>query len=96
MACSEVVYIESAEGLEQRLQRINQIIEALELRAVDNIDDALTDEYSLDDGQVKIKTKYRSYDSIVKAIQGFERIKHKIINQLNGRGMVLRPWQGLR
>jgi len=95
MTCTETVYIEGATGLTERLARINAIILALELRAVENVGDAFTDEYQIDDGQIKIRTKYRSFDAITKAIFGFEQIKNKLLNKLNGRGMVLRPWQGL-
>lgn len=95
MLYNETTYIESATSLEQRLQRITQIIEALELRAVESIANEDIEEYQIDDGQVKIRTVYRSSKQIERAIQAYEVIKQRILNKLNGRGMVLRPWQGL-
>lgn len=96
MTCTETVYIESAEGLKIRLDRIILIIEALEIRSLEVVDNSDVEEYAIDDGQVKIRTLYRSSKQIYDAIEAYERLKQKILNKLNGRDMVLRPWQGLR
>lgn len=96
MSCTETVYIESATGLKTRLDRIVAIIEALELRQVEVIGNSDVEEYSIDDGQIKIKTIYRSSEQIAKAIEAYEKLKQKLLNQLNGRVMAVRPWQGLR
>lgn len=92
---TETIYIEGATGLRERLTRIEQIIEALELRQISVIANSDIEEYQLNDGQVNIRTIYRSADQIAKAIESYEKLKQKIINKLNGRQMVLRPWQGL-
>jgi len=92
---NETLYIEGATTLEARLLRITQIIEALELRAVEAVANEDVEEYSIDDGQIKIKTAYRGLENIAKAIQAYEIIKQRILNKLNGRSMVLRPWRGL-
>ena len=65
------------------------------MQILDNIGNEPITEYSLDDGQVKIRTVYRSVEQMTKAIEALEKIKNKLLNELNGRGMVLRPWQGL-
>lgn len=52
--------------------------------------------YTLDDGQTKISTTYRNVESIIKAIVGFEALRDKLLNQLNGRTTILRDWRGLR
>lgn len=97
MACTETYYIESATSLKNRLTRICNIIEALEQRIIDvAVGNADVEGYSLDDGQVKIQTKYRSLESLEQAIQSFERLKQKLLNQLNGRQTVLRDNKGLR
>jgi hypothetical protein len=95
MVFTETLYIEGATGLVERLARIEAIIEALELRQVEVIGKSNVEEYQLDDGQVRIKTIYRSADQIAKAIEAYEKLKQKLLNRLNGRQMVLRPWQGL-
>jgi len=96
MSCTEKVYIESATSLEAKLTRYDQIIEALELQmlnvAAGNSDVA---EYMIDDGQVRISTEYRDTVSIAKAITAFMSLREMIINKLNGRSFVLRPWRGL-
>ena len=96
MSCTETIYIESASSKIERLNRIMQIIEALELRQVAVIGNADVEEYSIDDGQIKIKTIYRSSKQIADAIEAYEKLKQKLLNQLNGRQMALRSWQGLR
>ena len=93
---TETIYISDATTLEERLARINTIIEALELRQVEVISKSDIQQYSIDDGQVKITTLYRSADQIAKAINAYEVIKQRILNKLNGRGMALRDWRGLR
>lgn len=95
MVFTETLYIESATGLTERLARIEQIIEALELRQIAVIGNSDVEEYQLNDGQVNIRTIYRSAESIAAAIEAYEKLKQKLLNKLNGRQMVLRPWQGL-
>jgi len=95
--CSETIYISGAENLLERIKRIDQIIAGLELAAIDSeASGGVVDEYSINDGQVQIKTKYRNPADVAKALEGYERLKQKLVNRLNGRGMVLRPWEGLR
>ena len=89
------MYIGSTTSRVERLARICAIIEALELQVVNvGAGNSDIDEYMLNDGQIIIKTKYRSIDSIYAAIAGFEKLKEKLYNQLNGRCTVLRPWRG--
>lgn len=42
-------------------------------------------EYSMDDGQIKVKTVYRSVDQILASIKTLEALKQMYLNQLNGR-----------
>jgi hypothetical protein len=92
---TETLYITGATSQFERLERINQIIIALEMQILDNIGNEPITEYSLNDGQVTIRTVYRSVEQMTKAIFALEKLKNKLLNELNGRGMVLRPWQGL-
>ena len=92
---TEKVYIESATSLEEKLARYDTIILALENRMIDaGTDNATTGSYSVDDGQVKIQNMYTSVDAMEKGIEAFEYLRNKILNKLNGRQMVLRPWRG--
>lgn len=96
MAITEKLYIESSTTLETKLERYNQIIDALELQML-NVGAGNSDvqNYSIDDGQVKISTQYRDVVSIANAIDRFTMLRNKILNKLNGRSVALRDWRGL-
>jgi peptidyl-tRNA hydrolase len=86
---SAAIYIESATSLQDKITKIDAIITALldvatTATATDNID-----EYWLDSGQTKIKTKYRGVSSIFASIQNFEKLKTMYQNKLNGHSMRL-------
>lgn len=92
MVCTEKLYIESAESLLEKLNRYDQIIEALELEMLNSgAANAGIEEYTLDDGQVKIKMIYRDAMAIASAIDKFTYLRNKCYNSLNGHGFVLRP-----
>lgn len=79
------LYIQSSTDLKSKLVKINAIIDmlfttALTAAATDNMS-----EYSLDDGQTKIRTVYKGTKSILAAIDILERQKQTVLNQLNGR-----------
>ena len=98
MATTETLYIESATNLENRLTRICQIIEGLEAQQLIMAQGTTQDisEYSLNDGQVTIRTVYKSLSEITTALTFYERTKQKLLNQLNGRVIALRSWEGIR
>lgn len=89
---NETVYVYSTTSLEERLVRINQIIDNLEIAMVNDFskDTSGLDYYILDDGQTKITTSYRDTRLIPKAIAEWEKTAQKIINKLNGHGFTLR------
>jgi len=93
---TEKYYIESADSLLERVNRIDNIIEELEMQAVTSADTSTTESYSFDDGQVSISMSYRSPAGIANAIMRYESLKQKYLNKLNGRDMAMRPWQGLK
>ncbi len=94
---SEQLYIESSVDLNQKIIRMNQVIDGLE-NAV--LTAALAgehiDEYMLNDGQTIIRTKYRSVATISKAIDAMEMIKQRYVNRLNGRVINLKDSQAIR
>lgn len=47
-------------------------------------------EYELDDGQCKVRSRYRSVDQMITGLQGLRRIRQDYINQYNGRVTTLR------
>ena len=93
---SEPVYISSAATNIERLNRINQIILALETAMLGAVGNEPISEYQLDDGQTKIRTVYRSLKSMSDALDMLNKQKQRLLNDLNGRNIALRSWQGLR
>lgn len=94
---TEQLYIESATSLLQRVERINEIINTLELRmlnyGIEGFDKA---GYSLNDGQINISTQYRSVEDMIKGLSALDALKQRYLNRINGNSYVLRSWQGLR
>lgn len=79
------IYVSSATTLREKITRIDAIITALEAAALTGAATGQLTEYSLDDGQTKIKTAYRSMDEVMTAIMSFEKLRQMYINRLNGR-----------
>lgn len=86
---SAYIYIDSASDLRSKITRMDAIIEALEDAALKGAATGHLTEYSLDDGQTKIKTAYRSVNEIFNAINAFSRLRQLYINRSNGRVMRL-------
>lgn len=83
-------YIESKTTLREKIESIDNLISQMELQALDAIGTSGTASYSVDDGQMKVSTEYRSMDDISKAINSLEKIKQRYINRHNGSVMILR------
>lgn len=82
---SVAAYIGTACDLNQKIARMEQVIEALEMQAINAAANSDLQSYSLEDGQVTIKTEYRSPQAIAQAIQAFETLKQTWLNRLVGR-----------
>jgi DNA replication initiation complex subunit (GINS family) len=81
---TEYQYIIDSTSLKQRYDRIQSIIAALELQQLAVVANSDVESYSLDDGQTRISTTYRSADQIFKAIEQYEKISNRILAQLTG------------
>jgi len=79
------IYINQGIDVRAKIARINVIITALEDSALKAAANGSVSEYSLDDGQTKIRTVYRNAAEVANAITAFETIRQRWINQLNGR-----------
>lgn len=82
---SASIYVDSATDLRTKITRIKSVIAALETTALTAAEKGAVSEYSLDDGQVKIKTTYRNPKEVSDSINAFEAILQRYVNQLNGR-----------
>lgn len=82
---SETLFIDSATDMAEKVEKIDLIIAALldlSLTAVGKQDII---EYTLDDGQTKIRTEFRGMSAILKAIDDYEGLRQRYFNRLNGR-----------
>ncbi len=83
-------YIQSRDGLKSKIQAIETLIDTMYDTMADAIGNSGTASYSLDDGQMKISTQYRSVDEIIKGIHALETQLQMYLNKYNGRVMVMR------
>jgi hypothetical protein len=86
-------YIDCKPNLLTKIQAIDNLISAMELKLVDTVGQVNYSEYSLDDGQMKIRTVYRSPNDVLAGIDALEKLKQRYINRYNGRRTVFRGGQ---
>jgi hypothetical protein len=84
------LFIESATTLEAKIAAIDSIIDGLYAAAATAAGKDDISEYSLNDGQVIIKTVYRGAEAIGKAVKIYEQQRQMYINRLNGRHIWLK------
>lgn len=77
-------YIRCASNTREKIDRINAIIEALEDSMLKGALKANIEEYSLDDGQTKIKEVFRDITQIENSITALTRRKNRLINSCVG------------
>lgn len=85
---SESLYFTCSTTAIERLQRLEQIIIALENQAIIGAANSDISEYTLNDGQVTIKTAYRSMKEIADAIDRFQAIYNRLKNKCMGTSIV--------
>lgn len=95
--CTISVYLETKSSLLLKINALEVLIDKMLLRIAESVDGqaAVLDEYWMDDGQMKVKTIFRSIDQLEKGIKGLIKLKNLYQNQFNGRGMVLRDVRGI-
>lgn len=76
-------YIQDATDLLARINRMQDIIEAYENAILANATNAHIQEYSLDDGQSKIKTGYRSMKEFTDGLAGLDILLERLIQRYN-------------
>jgi signal transduction histidine kinase len=82
------IYIEGAASLQDKISRIDQVIDALLTNALKAAAKQNISEYSLNDGQTQIKTAYKGTESVMQSIMAFEKLKSYYVLKLNKTGMV--------
>lgn len=91
-------YLESKKTLHQRVLAIDALIDVMILRITEVAEgqNSSIEEYQLDDGQMKIRTRYRTVKDVESGIASLEKTKQMYLNRLNGRVMNLRDNRSFR
>jgi len=86
------LYIDSQTDLYNKIVAINAIIAANEnaMLAAATGGAGVYQMYEMDDGQIRIKTGYRSLKELIESSNALEVIKQRYVNQLNGPTVQLR------
>lgn len=88
--CTLKEYVQSKESYESKIVAIEALIDAMMINALDTIEDSGTASFSMDDGQMKVTTDFRSMSEITKGIHSLDSLKQMYINRRNGHIVVLR------
>lgn len=98
MECTPREYIESKTTLRERIKAIDALIDAMILRMTDVVNgmNVSVEEYQMDDGQMKIRTRYRNVKDVEVGVASLEKMKQMFMNRLNGRVMNVRDLRSFR
>lgn len=88
--CTIVQYMESKTTLIAKIQAYDSLITAMEATILAATTSGHLAEYEMDDGQMKVRARYRSLSEMNRALVGLEQIRQRYINRFNGRVTVLR------
>lgn len=83
-------YIESKTTIRDKIQAYQNLIDAMELKLLDSIGNSDLEEYQVETGQMKVRTRYRTVQNVQDGIKALEQAKQRYINRYNGRVSVLR------
>lgn len=83
--------IKQKQSDKERVDAIDQLIEMTILKQLDAVtnNDPSISEYQFEDGQVKIRTAYRTSSDFKNALASLESIRQIYVNRLKGRVMNL-------
>lgn len=77
------LYVETAKSLEAKIAKLDEVILMLYDTMIKAATNDNIEEYTLDNGQTKIHTKYKSTAQVEASINALERQKQLLINRLN-------------
>ena len=90
MECTIKEYIQSKSSTLDKIKAIESLIDSMILNTAEAIENGGTASYSMDSGQMKITTNYRSVHEVNQGIKALEQTLQMYINRYNGRVTVLR------
>jgi len=96
--CTISIYIESKTTLLDKINAIDLLVDKMIIKIGETVDgnELTLDSYWMDDGQMNVKTQYKSLEDIEMSVFRLERMKQMYVNRYNGRSFVLRDFRGLR
>ena len=83
-------YIATKPSVLAKIKAIEALIDAMLVNAIDSIDSSGTASYSMDDGQMKVTTNYRSVEEIQMGIWKLQKLLNLYKSRYNGSLTVLR------
>ena len=91
-------YLESKTTLQERITAIDSLIDSMILRIGEVVNgmNVSVEEYQMDDGQMKIRTRYRNVKDVEAGVASLEKMKQMYVNRLNGRVFNLRDSRTFR
>lgn len=97
---SPKIYLSSAKTLQERIDRLELLIDAMILSTLNVVSgedyNPNVSEYQLNDGQIIVRTAYKTNNDVFASIKQLELTKQMYMNQLNGRVMTMRDIRSLR
>lgn len=76
---------ETKEQICTKIAQIDVFLESLYTTATTSISNGSVAEYELDTGQSKQKVKYTTMESVLKTIEGYEKLRQMLANKLISR-----------
>lgn len=83
-------YVECKSKLIGKIATYDILIEGMEASLLEATVSGNISEYEMDDGQMKVRTRYRSLNDMNNALMGLIKMRQYYINKHNGRVTVLR------
>lgn len=83
-------YIQSKESLDAKIAAIELLIDDMIVSMAEGIGNSGTASYSMDDGQMKVMTQYRSVNEIANGVRALEKMLQMYMNRRNGSVTILR------
>lgn len=80
-------YVESKPTYLDKIKAYDTLIASMETAMLNVISSGQGEyaEYEMDDGQMKVRARYRSVNEMQTAITGLEKIRERYVNKYNGR-----------
>lgn len=83
-------YVDCKSKLIGKVATYDLLIESMEKAILEATVSGHLNQWEMDDGQMKVRSMYRSIGQMTDGLQGLRKIRQDYINQYNGRVTVLR------